>query len=126
LEASSSRAWPDLSRLPGITIAPPSTSRFARTSPATTPERSERQSKRSLRGFALARSRVERHTQCQSFLAGRSFGPLELAGDLGGRSLLPRECFELAYLLRGPFPPFRLLDHPEPPGFAPARSRQFS
>src|SRR6266436_7925533 len=65
----------------------------------------------SLRGLALARSRVERHIQCQSLLAGCSFGPLELAGDLGGRRLLPRERLEFAHVLRRPLSPFRLLDH---------------
>src|SRR6266436_2481531 len=72
----------------------------------------------SLRGLALARSRVERHIQCQSLLAGCSFGPLELAGDLGGRRLLPRERLEFAHVLRCPLSPFRLLDHHVLPGCA--------
>jgi hypothetical protein len=70
----------------------------------------------SIRGFAFARSRVERHIQCQSLLAGCSFGPLELAGDLGGRCLLPRERLEFADVLRSPVSPFRLLDHHALPG----------
>src|SRR5215470_4021210 len=71
--------------------------------------------------FALARARVERHTQCQCLLAGCTFSSLELAGDLGGWRLLPRERFEFAYVLRGPLPPFRLLDHHDLRGFALTR-----
>jgi hypothetical protein len=63
------------------------------------------------RGFALARSRVERHIQCQSLLAGCSFGPLELAGDRGGGCLLPRERLEFADVLCAPHSPSRPFDH---------------
>ena len=90
--------------------------------PATAQTDQSRIQTRSLRALAFARSRVERHTQCQSLLAGCAFGSLELAGDLGGRRLLPRERFELAYLLRGPLPPFRLLDHHDLRGCSDAAS----
>jgi hypothetical protein len=63
------------------------------------------------RGFALAQSRVERHIQCQSLLAGCSFGPLELAGDRGGGCLLPRERLEFADVLCAPHSPSRPFDH---------------
>jgi hypothetical protein len=73
----------------------------------------------SLRGFALAWSRVERHIQRQSLLAGCSFGPLELAGDLDGGCLLPRERLEFANVLRAPRSPSRLFDHLALPEFSP-------
>src|SRR5215471_18889109 len=93
--------------------------------PATAQTDQSRIQTRSLRALAFARSRVERHTQCQSLLAGCAFGSLELAGDLGGRRLLPRERFELAYLLRGPLPPFRLFDHRDLPGLLWRSRRRF-
>src|SRR5229473_2147075 len=49
---------------------------------------------------------------------GLLLGPLELAGDLGGRRLLPRERLEFAHVLRRPLSPFRLLDHHVLPGCA--------
>src|SRR5579871_1090686 len=60
--------------------------------------------------FGLGRARVERHVQGQSLLAGCAFGPLELAGDLGGRRLCLRKLLEVADIFRSPLPPFRLLD----------------
>jgi hypothetical protein len=74
----------------------------------------------SLRRFALARSRVERHVQCQSLLTGCSFGAFELAGDLGGRRLRLGKLLEFTDILRGPVPPFCFLDQRFPQMYAGA------